>query len=216
MGLIMGALYGGKPALYGLNIDSCAFHEKRIDTMPSDRAQKIRSLHFLDDRRRSFAAGLLLEAALGREAVFRIERSGSGKPYIDGGPCFSLSHSGSWVVLAVCRDEVGVDIESIRPDRDTALIARRAFQPEEIAAAGSGAGIFYRVWTAKESYLKMLGCSSVSISDFCVRLTGGTGRIKGRTDTEIRFFEQFDGYMAAVSAHEGTDWPAEVTVLSGI
>ena len=137
----MGALYSGKPAIYGLNIDALAVDEKRIDEMPPDRAQKVRSFRFLDDRKRSFAAGLLLEAALGREAAFRIRRLAFGKPYIDGGPCLSVSHSGNWVVLAVCRENTGFDIEFAGADRDTALIARRAFQPEEIAAAEGAASI---------------------------------------------------------------------------
>jgi 4'-phosphopantetheinyl transferase len=212
----MGALYSDKPALYGLDVDSVVFDEKRIDTMPPDRARKIRSFRSLDDRRRSFAAGLLLEAALGREALFRIRRYENGKPYIDGGPCFSVSHSGRWAVLAVCRENIGFDIEFAGTERDTALIARHAFQPEEIEAAGCNAGMFYRIWTAKEAYLKMMGCYPLSMSGFCVQLEGGTGRIKGRTDTEIRFFEQFDGYAVAVSAPTGTEWPRELTVLSGI
>ncbi|MDR2444792.1 MAG: 4'-phosphopantetheinyl transferase superfamily protein [Spirochaetaceae bacterium] len=212
----MEALYSDKPALYGLDIDSVIFDEKRIDTMPPDRAQRIRSLRFLDDRKRSFAAGLLLEAALGREALFRIRRYDNGKPYIDGGPCFSISHSGNWAVLAVCRENTGFDIEFAGAGRDTALIARHAFQPEEIEAAGCDAGMFYRIWTAKESYLKMLGCYPLSISGFCVQLEGEAGRVKGSAGTEIRFFEQFDGYAAAVSAPAGTEWPRELTVLSGI
>lgn len=212
----MGALYSDKPALYGLDIGTLVFDESRINTMPPDRARKIRSFRSLDDRRRSFAAGLLLEAVLGREAAFRIRRLAFGKPYIDGGPCFSVSHSGSWAVLAVCRENTGFDIEFARADRDTALIARRAFQPEEIKAAGGDAGIFYRIWTAKEAYLKMTGCQPLPMSGFCVQLEGGGGRVKGRDDTEIRFFEQFDGYAAAVAAPCGTGWPREVTVLSGI
>ncbi|MDR0684204.1 MAG: 4'-phosphopantetheinyl transferase superfamily protein [Spirochaetaceae bacterium] len=212
----MSALYGGKPALYGLDINTLVFDEKRIDTMPPDRAQKIHSFRLLDDRRRSFAAGLLLEAALGRDAVFRIHKSVNGKPYIDGGPCFSVSHSGNYVVLAVCREDAGFDIQFARADRDTAMIARHAFQPEEIEAVGCDTSMFYRVWAAKEAYLKMAGCRSLSMQDFCVRLEGGAGRIKGITDTEIRFFEQFDGYAAAVSAPAGTDWPSDITVMSGI
>ena len=209
-------LYGGKPVLYGLYIDTLVFDENRIDTMPPDRARRVRSFRSLDDRRRSFAAGLLLEAALGRDASFRIRRYDNGKPYIDGGPCFSVSHSGNWAVLAVCRENVGFDIQFAGADRDSALIARRAFQPEEIAAAGGGVSMFYRIWTAKEAYLKMTGCRPPSMQDFCVRLEGGVGRIKGRTDTEIRFFEQFDEYEAAVAAPVGTGWPREVTVLSDI
>ncbi|MDR2795878.1 MAG: 4'-phosphopantetheinyl transferase superfamily protein [Spirochaetaceae bacterium] len=212
----MGALYSKKPVIYGLNINTFVFDEKRVDTMPPERAQKIRSFRFADDRKRSLAAGLLLEAALGREALFGIRRRGGGRPYLDGGPYFSISHSGDWAALAVCEENAGFDIELVRADRDTALIARHAFQPEEIEAVGRDVKMFYRVWTARESYLKMVGGPPVKMTDFCVQLADGAGRIKGGGGESVRFFEQFDGYAAAVCSPAGLDWPREITALTGI
>jgi 4'-phosphopantetheinyl transferase len=209
----MRALYNKEPVIYGMDINSFVFDEKRIAVMPSERAQNILSLRFLDDRKRSFAAELLLEAVLGR-AAFRIRRHESGKPYIDGGPYFSISHSGDWVILAVCEENVGCDIEFINPYRDTGLVARRAFHPEEIEAVKGDVKMFYRVWTAKESYQKMAG--ALSISDFCVQLEDGGGRVKGHTDVSLRFFDQFDGYAAAVCSPACIRWPHEISVLGNV
>jgi 4'-phosphopantetheinyl transferase len=206
----MGALYNTKPVIYGMDINSLVFDEKRIAAMPFERARDIRSIRFLDDRKRSFAAGLLLEAVLGRSA-FSVRRHESGKPYIDGGPYFSVSHSGDLVILAVCEENVGCDIEFINPYRDTALVARRVFQPEEIETVKDDVKMFYKVWTAKESYQKMTG--ALSVSGFSVQLEGCGGRVNGHTDVSIRFFDQFDGYAAAVCSPAGVHWPHEISVL---
>jgi 4'-phosphopantetheinyl transferase len=209
-------LYNNTPALYGININSFAFSEKRIDTMPPARARKVRSFRLLDDRKRSFAAGLLLETVLGREAAFRIRQHGRGKPYLDGGPYFSVSHSGDWAVLAVCGESAGFDIELVRADRDTALVARRVFHAGETVLAKRDVRMFYRVWTAKESYLKMLGRPSTSVADFCIQVTDGDWGVEGSPETAIRFYEQFDGYAAALCSPAGVVWPDQITEMSGI
>lgn len=88
-----------------------------------------------------------------------IAKGEHGKPYFKNAPWlhFSLSHSGKYWACAFCRFEVGLDIERIAA-RDHAALARRFFAPAEIEfAAAGGAQAFYAVWTAKESYVKLLG-----------------------------------------------------------
>jgi hypothetical protein len=173
------------------------------------------SYKFPDDRKRSLAAWLLLESVLGRETAFCIRRYDKGKPYIDGGPHFSVSHSGDWAVLAVCEKNIGFDIERINAACNTGLVASRAFWPEEVKTVGRDVNMFYRIWTAKESYLKMKACFPAGISGFCVQFEGGAGRIKDDPGIVIHFFEQFDGYAAALCSPAGREWPRERTVLAG-
>jgi phosphopantetheinyl transferase len=207
----MGVLYNKKPVICGVGINTLVFDEKRMAAMPPLRAQNILSRRFLDDRKRSFAAGLLIEAVLGIQAAFCVRLHENGKPYIDGGPHFSVSHSGNWVILAVCEANVGCDIEFINAGHDTGLVARRAFRLEETEAVKGDIRMFYRVWTAKESYMKMTG--ALSISGFSVQLERGEGRVKGNPPASVRFFDQFDGYAAAVCSPAGIDWPHEVSIL---
>lgn len=90
-----------------------------------------------------------------------------GKPFVEAGPSFNLSHSGALCVCAVSRaGEVGVDIEILRPVPEAGPIARRWLDPEacaELERAGADRNtVFLRHWTRREAYLKALG---VGITD---------------------------------------------------
>jgi 4'-phosphopantetheinyl transferase len=212
---MMKALYNGGAGLYGISVKSLFFDESSMDAMPLERARKIRSCRFADDKKRSYAAGLLLEAALGKEAAFRAREDAFGKPFLDGGPHFSLSHSGDWAVIAVCEAPVGFDIEFCATGRDIAGIARRAFHPSERGAALDDSG-FYRIWTAKESYLKMRGSGLAGMQDFCVKFEGCIGAVDGCPDIAIRSFGHIPGYAAAVCSSAGITWPRSITEISDI
>lgn len=100
------------------------------------------------------------DAAAGRQII----RPKMGKPRFDGceGLSFSVSHSGGLTCCAVSRDEVGFDIQQTLPDYRFADIARRFFsdaEHETVTSVGCEEQIqrFYRIWTAKEAYVKLDG-----------------------------------------------------------
>lgn len=121
----------------------------------------------------SMTAGLLLQEIAERELGLKakeieIGTGQQGKPYIRGCEHFqyNISHSGEYVVLAYGCDPLGVDIEQIR-NKDVA-VARRCFTEKEYAYVIQGGGDFAdghgdvqtrfsRIWTMKESYLKLTG-----------------------------------------------------------
>jgi phosphopantetheinyl transferase len=70
--------------------------------------------------------------------------------------------------------------------------------------------MFYRIWTAKESYLKMLGNGIAGMPDFCVKLKGCNGSVEGRPDVVIRLFDNIPGYVAAVCSPADVIWPEEI------
>lgn len=116
----------------------------------------------LQDAYRCLAAGALLSFALG-STDYVVERASMGKPYIKNKEAFhySISHSGTWVVIAYGDTEVGVDVEIRSWDLAAQNVVRRWFTQEEqdyVFASDEDAQMrFLRVWTAKESYLKYLG-----------------------------------------------------------
>ena len=65
----------------------------------------------------------------------RFEYGTSGKPYLVGGPQFSLSHTNGLCVLAVTstNNELGVDVEWVRP-----IIARESHHPTFPDGRGAG------------------------------------------------------------------------------
>ena len=87
-----------------------------------------------------------------------IYRSERGKPFFaDSSLQLSISHSGHWWVLGLSALPLGIDVQEKRPARFEAL-ARRFFHPEEVAfLQQNDFQEFYRIWTAKESYVKLTG-----------------------------------------------------------
>lgn len=81
-----------------------------------------------------------------------------GKPYIENGPFFSISHCKESIAVAVYEQPVGVDIEGIR-HADDELIRRTMNEEEqtEIFAAKERDRAFTRFWTQKEAIVKCLG-----------------------------------------------------------
>jgi 4'-phosphopantetheinyl transferase len=94
--------------------------------------------------------------------VFRY--GSKGKPYLRDHPSlqFNLAHSGGRAVYAVGGDELGVDIELIKPLTDWRKISVRFFSAREVeelerldpARQVSG---FFSCWTRKEAYVKATG-----------------------------------------------------------
>lgn len=82
-----------------------------------------------------------------------------GKPKVEGLE-FSLSHSGNLVLCAVSEEPVGCDIERLREAPKG--VAERYFSDAEQAylshfSADEHDREFFRIWTMKESYVKMTG-----------------------------------------------------------
>lgn len=115
------------------------------------------------------------------QAFSDIAYTPKGKPYFPNCQdiCFSVSHSGSYIVCALTDRAIGVDIECRRMyAKESVLqfserlctIADRFFHPDEAAYIRSDPpDRFFQIFTAKESYVKMtgtgfdetLGCHSV-------------------------------------------------------
>lgn len=115
------------------------------------------------DKRRLLGAGLLLKSAVGTDGYVTGE---NGRPYFpDGHICFSLSHCGDCAVCAVSDAPVGVDIEL--PRQNSVRLAQRFFAPDE-AASCTDDNDFCRLWTLKESYIKLRGLRLADIASFSV------------------------------------------------
>ena len=117
------------------------------------------------DRLRSLASQLLLYHAFYSanpspdNGSFSISYNSYGKPFFKNYPAytFSLSHSGSYAVCAFneASSPVGIDIQEYRPlNRDR--ICQRFYTDLEKDSAESVA-MFFRIWSAKEAYMKYTG-----------------------------------------------------------
>lgn len=121
--------------------------------LPADRQQRIRRAPSPEKKLQNLCTGLLLRALAGEMPILRGEH---GKPYLENGPHFSLSHGGTLAVLAVSDEPVGVDVERPRPVKDA--LVRRCVRPEEQGwLAGESSKGFFWLWTRKEAVLKCCG-----------------------------------------------------------
>ena len=112
------------------------------------RREKARRLRRGPSRLLSIGAGLLIARFFpGKEPLI----APGGKPYIPGGPEFSLSHSGALAVIALADVPVGADAEKDRPVGEAVRL--RALTGAERADSRD----FLFFWTRKEAALKCLG-----------------------------------------------------------
>lgn len=101
-------------------------------------------------------------------AASMIRHSADGKPFLPDYPGFhfNFSHSGSLLACAFSEREIGLDLqahEHVSSGR-WENISKRFFTAEEYEALRAAperqtqAGLFFRLWTLKEAYLKYIGC----------------------------------------------------------
>lgn len=127
----------------------------------------------------------------------------SGKPYLRAGtPFFSLSHTAHFVAVAVSEsEEIGVDIEEIRPR--SGVFAKKicsAAELELLGAATDPASELIRLWSAKEVEAKRSG----------VGLGRGIREISLETVQSVRF--SLDGIPHWLSVSPAGEMPPIISV----
>lgn len=138
--------------------EELSFNDVReyVNLLPEERQEKIARYRFDQDKLLSLMAGLLIRRAVGDSPICVGEH---GKPYVENGMCFSVSHSGRMAAIAVDESEIGLDIEQI-PDHSRLKIADRFYHPAEqkyVKEAVDPCRAFCEIWTRKEAVLKMTG-----------------------------------------------------------
>ncbi len=137
----------------------------------------MRNFEFLKNKK-SLLGDYLLKLALKENNIlnYEIKHNFYGKPFLVGSENikFNISHSGDWVVCICNEMEVGIDIEKIC-DINYDNIAKRFFNKEEYTFLSNynfideKLKIFYKLWTLKECYIKMLGIGlSIPLNSFSV------------------------------------------------
>lgn len=125
----------------------------------------------------------LLEQLEGKSALDALKYDAFGKPYLEHGPSFNLSHSGLYVVGAIASSAfVGVDIEECCPDVDDDLFESICTSREWalVRAQGLPTSLFYNIWTKKEAVLKANG-KGLSIPLHQLEAIGDTSVLEGKT-----------------------------------
>ena len=140
------------------------------------------------------AARVVLREVLGRATLtpaadVRIRVGEFGKPSVDGVE-FSLSHTGSVVLIGLGDLPLGVDVEKI-PEERTVDQVGSSFHPRETAElfdlpADERSEAFARVWVRKEALLKAIG---TGLSRGISRDYVGTGTVPGTPVAGLRIHD---------------------------
>jgi 4'-phosphopantetheinyl transferase len=140
--------------------------------------ERAHASHFLrkGDALRFSATRLALREAIGElqdahPSSLQFRRDANGRPMLTCRACsgvhdafdFNVSHSGRYALIALAKGRrVGVDIESLDRQIDWRELAPAVLSPRDRAYVMSlphhlRGDAFYKVWTAKEAFLKALG-----------------------------------------------------------
>ncbi|MGY6037979.1 4'-phosphopantetheinyl transferase family protein [Aeromonas sp. AE23HZ002T15] len=199
-------LYLLKPAL----VDPEPLNTLQGDLSPEE------ALHWqgirLPGRQREYLLGrallrrLLAERLGCRADTLQFVTHAQGKPALLGQPWqFNLSHSGEWLVLALCEQgPLGVDIEMGLRRRAILPLAERFYARSEYEwlltlPQSERESAFYRLWSRKEAVLKAQGGGIAAGLDKVCFLPEESWRLDNRLDD---------------NAYQVQDWPLDGGWLS--
>ncbi|TDL48803.1 4'-phosphopantetheinyl transferase superfamily protein [Paenibacillus dendritiformis] len=154
-----------------------------VPFLSADQQERYARLSQRADRHRMVIAEVLVRCQICRLTGRRNDeiafiRNRYGKPYLapDNSIYFHTSHSSSWIVTAIDRCDVGIDIERIRPmepEEARILCTPREYRIAAGLDADARARFLHWLWTAKQSYLKARGTGRYGPLDELEILPGG-------------------------------------------
>ncbi|HDR7912403.1 TPA: 4'-phosphopantetheinyl transferase superfamily protein [Bacillus wiedmannii] len=148
------------------SINKDILNEIQLIKVKEERKRRITSAYFLKD---------LLSKKLGvPPANIEIMKNEYGKKRCsnDVNLHFNISHSGDWVAVGFSRFEIGIDIEEML-EFDFKEVIPFFVEEEQVYLNGLNKQKkmfqFYRMWTAKESYMKYTGLGfNLDLNSFSV------------------------------------------------
>ena len=182
-----------------------------LSNFSEKRREKILRCQDPDKRKEIAGAGILLSHILGQYGTkeAELQYGSNGKPESDK-ICFNLSHSGEMIICAVSELLVGCDIEKQRTGYERML--RRIFTEKEKTmwehlSEKERDDLFLRIWTIKESYIKMTGEGlKVPLTSLEVEF-GEQIKLKrdGETTSCSCWEDEMPGYRMAVCVQGNSD-----------
>ncbi len=193
-------------------LESEEVFRQKIKRVSAERRKKIEACRAREDKLRSLAGGLLLEELL-RKNFYSPEdliQDEKGKLMLKGQDSFyfNLSHSGEYAACILSDGPVGVDIQQYRPIKEG--LEKRFFRIQEAEQLKQVKGqareeLFFRYWTAKESYIKLTGEGlGQNFNSFGVNLEEGRIEDANRPQQEVFLKEYFclPGYGITAAGYE--------------
>lgn len=172
------------------------------ELLSHERAQRMETYEDTSEKARCLAAGLLLRRVLGEDASGQIKKDENGKPFIAGGPYFSVSGAGDIVAVAVSDyGDVGIDVHEIGPYEQE--LADRHLQDDEqrwLASRPNKEQAFSCLWAGKQSVMKATGLTErLPAASFSILPLSRTWRVLGQSSWYLTW-KRVDGHILCVSS----------------
>lgn len=132
-----------------------------IRKMPEKIRARIQRFIRWEDAHACLVGYLLIERFVLKEnqSLDYLQTNQFGKPYLDNGPFFNVTHSGRLIALAAAKFEIGIDAEFIQEYDFLSLIDEFTSEKEKkrILYSKNPLKEFYHYWTQKEACIKQVG-----------------------------------------------------------
>lgn len=182
-----------------------------LSCLPGKRQEEILARRVCADRERSLGGEALARAMLAQELrcpllEVPICREVHGKPILkdESNLFFNISHSGDYAVCVVSGKPVGIDIERLREYKPN--VAQRVCSVDELdllAQSDDPARLFCRLWTLKESFVKMTGTGiGVPLREIAFAFTEDGNVKSNQAGVQFESLDFEDGYWLAVCEKE--------------
>ena len=145
------------------------------------------------------------------------------KPYLASKPWlhFNISHAEDYVVIAISRRNLGIDIEYMEQDFPFTNLIPEVFEEPEITAiqnSNDKKRLFYSYWTRKEAFVKGLG---TGINDNFKHIPCADGEhiidaglSKNNENWHVCNFNLSDHYMGAIACEFSSAFSKEVVIYT--
>ncbi len=162
---LVGAEHPAGPVVFGLPLGNIAFpSDDQLSRLTPEERQRADRFRQPADRQRLLYGRLLLHwvsyRLTGQSARLVTGRYGKPDFPADTGWHVNLTHAGDWVLVAVDRQPVGVDVESFPANLllDTLLPTTCSLAEQQYVRGSKNAtAAFLQLWTRKEALLKAIG-----------------------------------------------------------
>lgn len=194
--------------------------DKLKTSLSNDEIVRAERFYFEKHRQSFIASRGILRNILGRYLEVEpnqvnFDYEPKGKPFLlkESHDCelnFNVSHSQDLALYAIaCGNQVGIDLEMIRPITDVEQLAQRFFSTQETNAIASLVSphqeeMFFRYWTCKEAYLKATGdgLSSLDQAEIILK-TGELPRLSHTSSWILQELLPGENYIGAVAFASG-------------
>ncbi len=189
--------------IYSLNLVdfSDSDYISAFESMSDERKARVEKLGNAAQKRARVAADMLCRKAISETCGYNaadiiFQTNEYGKPYAANADVFfNISHSADAVVCAVSENEIGIDIEKIRPTHPNTV--KRFATESELEYINNDINKQFTVWCLKEAYFKCIGTGLNSkIKDVEFSFDGGISC--SAENFSLSLHTVFDGYVCAV------------------